>query len=319
MKKIFTHIASFFYAPVPKEMLGIFRVLVSGFALLQLLVLLPDWGWLYGPKGLIPWEISDALSTNGAPSLRTVSSVFGLSQNITVYIITTIYFLSLGGLFIGYKTRYMAAVAWLMHLIINTTGNLTAYGVETFTHIALFYCMVLPVGVSLSLDARKKICRVPGYLITLSVRVIQLHLCIMYLACGIEKAMGEQWWNGEAIWIAMQQDQFHHFNINWMAHFTLIPKLLCWGTLLLETFYPVAIFFSKTKRLWLAGIISMHLFIAVFLGLHLFGLLMMLLNISAFGLPYYGASIKTILKRCKLSIQYIKTFTVIKRKSALYP
>jgi len=290
MKKSYLEIYNFFTEPVAIETLGFFRIAVAGFALIQLLILLPDWMSFYGPHGLLPWIISDTLSTKHTPGLSDIAALASpvLSSNGTIYLITTIYFLSLAGLIAGYKTRLMGALAWLMHLILNTTGHFTAYGVETFTHIALFYCMVLPVGCCLSLDARKRNYVIPSAcLITLSVRVIQLHLCIMYLSCGIEKAMGYQWWNGEAIWIALQQDQFHEINVNWMPHFPIIPKLLCWGTLMVETLYPIGIFCSKTKKLWLAGIVAMHLSIAFFLGLHLFGSIMILLNIAAFGKHVY--------------------------------
>lgn len=286
MKNIFSGITGLFNKPAAPGTLGFFRIAVSAFALTQLFVLLPDWKWLYGPNGLLPWEISEALNTNNTPSLLLVSNLLehiDISPNTTLYIVTSVYFVSLAGLLIGFKTRLMGITAWLTHILLNTTAHFTAYGVETFLHIALFYCAVLPVGCSLSIDARKKQKAIPSYLITLSVRVIQLHLCIMYLACGIEKSMGAQWWNGEAIWIALQQDQFHQVNTGWMAQVPIVPKLLCWGTLLVETMYPVAIFYKKTKKLWLVSIISMHAFIAIFLGLQLFGSLMILLNLAAFG------------------------------------
>src|SRR6478735_439702 len=197
MKKIFSHISNLFFKPEAPETLAYFRIAISAFALVQLFVLLPDWMWLFGPQGLIPWEIGDALNTSNAPSLLFVSNLLApihISPTATVYLVTIIYFLSLTGLLIGFKTRLMAIVAWLMHLMLDTTGHFTAYGVETFLHIALFYCAVLPVGYRLSIDARKKQTPIPSYLITLSVRIIQLHLCMMYLACGIEKSLGGQWW-----------------------------------------------------------------------------------------------------------------------------
>ena len=287
MKKIISRISQLFFKPAEAETLAFFRIAVSVFALVQLFVLLPDWMWFYGPGGLLPWQISDALDTSNTPSLLFVSNLLShahISVNATVYIVTITYFLSLTGLLIGFKTRLMGMLAWLMHIILNTTGHFTAYGVETFLHIGLFYCMVLPVGCCRSVDALKKPNHViPSYLITLSVRLIQLHLCIMYLACGVEKSLGAQWWNGEAIWMALQQDQFHQVNTGWMAQIPLVPKLLCWGTLLTETLYPIAIFYKRTKKIWLISIISMHAFIAVFLGLQLFGGLMILLNLTAFG------------------------------------
>lgn len=286
MKTISAHIKNFFFQPVQANTLALFRIAVSTFALIQLFVLLPDWMWLYGPKGLLPWEISDALSTTQTPTFSFVANLLSslhISQESTLYIVTVVYILSLVGLLIGFKTRLMAILAWLMHIIFNSTGHFIAYGVETFLHIALFYCTVFPVGCRWSADAQKKRQDIHPYMITLSVRVIQLHLCIMYLSCGIEKCMGTQWWNGEAIWIAMQQDQFHRVNIDWMAQFPIVAKILCWGTLLVEGLYPIGMYWKKTKKIWLISIISMHAFIGIFLGLELFGGLMILLNFSIFG------------------------------------
>lgn len=286
MKKVFFPIQQFFLQPVPLQTLGCFRIATGAFALIQLFILLPDWMWFYGPQGIIPWEISDTLSTRYTPGMTDLSNLLSnvhLSANNTVYLVTILYFISLIGLIAGYKTRLMGICAWIMHLLLNTTGHFTAYGVETFTHIALFYCAVLPVGCCWSVDAIKSTSTLSSYLITLSVRIVQVHLCIMYMASGLEKAMGQQWWTGEAIWIAMQQDQFHQVNIDWMASVPIVPKILCIGTLVTEILYPVGMIWNKTKKLWFVAILSMHFFIAIFLGLQLFGGLMFLLNFSIFG------------------------------------
>ncbi|HRH48378.1 MAG TPA: HTTM domain-containing protein [Panacibacter sp.] len=315
MKKIYSGIKQLFFKQEATETLGFFRIAVSGFALIQLFVLLPDWMSFYGPKGLLPWEISDALSTTQTPSLLFISNLLQplrITPEATVYIITTAYLISLIGLLIGFKTRLMGALAWLMHIVLNTTGHFTAYGVETFTHIALFYCTVLPVGCCWSIDARNRPHKIPGYLITLSVRIIQLHLCIMYLACGIEKSMGSQWWNGEAIWIAMQQDQFHNVNIDWMASVPIVPNLLCWSTLVVESFYAAAIFWGKTKKIWLISIISMHAFIGIFLGLQLFGGLMILLNLAAFGNHCFPNLFTFNFPRLQTVIQLFKKHGILK-------
>lgn len=299
MKNISNPLSAFFTKPVPVQTLGAFRIAVGFFALVQLLVLLPDWMWLYGPQGILPWEVSDALSIRSTPALSHFAKVLSwinLSAQTTVYIITIIYFLSLLGLIAGYKTRLMAILAYLMHTALNTTGHFTAYGVEMFAHIALFYCVMLPVHVCWSVDARMRAVAVPPYLVTLSIRLIQLHLCIMYVASGLEKAWGVQWWNGEAIWIAMQQDQFHTVSIDWMAQVPLVPKLVCWGTLLVETLYPIGMLWPGTKKVWLIAILAMHAGIALFLGLHLFGALMFGLNLSIFGESCFPGLFSTSLK-----------------------
>ena len=292
MRNLISAVRLFFTRPVAIESLGLFRILVAAFALVQVIVLFPDWMTLYGPDGLLPWPLSDALSTTGTPAISDLKKLLiktGITDHGALYLVTTIYIIALAGLLAGFNTRFMAIMAWLMHLMLNTTGHFTAYGVETFTHISLFYCLVLPVGSSWSYDAYKKPVLVPSELSTLYLRLLQLHLCIMYLASGLEKSMGSQWWNGEAIWIALQQDQFNQFDISWMASVPWVPKVLGWGTLVIETLYPVGIFCASTKKWWLGSILLMHAGIAVFLGLHLFGALMIILNVAIFGQHVFPA------------------------------
>lgn len=291
MKKLYNRVYYFFTEALPVEILGVFRIAIAAFVLAQVIVLLPDWMRLFGPQGILPWTVSDALNTKGTPVLSWIASLFAyahISAESTVYILTVLYVIAVLLLLAGWQTRIAAIFAWLLHMILNSTGHLMAYGVETFTHIALFYCMVLPTGASLSLDRKKgKYRKLPPYLITLSIRLIQLHLCIMYCASGIEKALGEQWWNGEAVWRSLQQDQFRQFDTGWMAYTPVIPKLLGWITLVTEIAYPAGIYWNPTKKIWLAAITGMHLFILIFLGLYLFGALMILLNLAAFGSHCY--------------------------------
>jgi hypothetical protein len=51
----------------------------------------------------------------------------------------------------------------------------------------------------------------------------------------------------------------------------------------LETSYPIFIWPRRTRAIWLGSIIGMHAAIAVMMGLYLFGLIMVGLNVAAFG------------------------------------
>jgi hypothetical protein len=59
--------------------------------------------------------------------------------------------------------------------------------------------------------------------------------------------------------------------------------LSSWFTMAVETGYCVAMWVPRLRVVWMAGIIVLHLGIALFLGLRLFGVIMILLTISAFG------------------------------------
>jgi hypothetical protein len=182
---------------------------------------------------------------------------------------------------------------------------MAAYGVETFMHIALFYCIIMPVGDVFSWDHSFSRNTPPANeWNTLSIRVLQLHLCIVYVASGAEKAMGIQWWNGEAIWQTLMQGQFARFDMRWIAAYPLLAKVIGWSTLLLETGYPFFIWWRHTRPYGYAGIVMLHAGIAIFMGLQLFSCIMIIFNTAAFGWPYlkhaYQSTIQPLRERKRL-------------------
>jgi hypothetical protein len=54
----------------------------------------------------------------------------------------------------------------------------------------------------------------------------------------------------------------------------------------IELGYPVLIWPKKTRFWWLACILAMHVGIAVAMGLYVFALIMIVLNLAAFGTEY---------------------------------
>src|ERR1041385_5949663 len=52
---------------------------------------------------------------------------------------------------------------------------------------------------------------------------------------------------------------------------------------LLEVSYPIFIWIKKTRRVWLICILAMHAAIGLLMGLYLFALVMIVLNLAAFG------------------------------------
>ena len=52
---------------------------------------------------------------------------------------------------------------------------------------------------------------------------------------------------------------------------------------LLEVSYPIFIWMKKTRRVWLLCILAMHAAIGLLMGLYLFALVMIVMNVAAFG------------------------------------
>ena len=114
---------------------------------------------------------------------------------------------------------------------------------------------------------------------------MQVHLCVIYLAAGLDKAMGRQWWNGEAIWQTVSQPAFSTFDLSWLARHSWIPMLAGWGTLVVEIGYAFLIWPRRTRKVWCIATIGLHLGIGLFMGLVFFSSVMILLTGCLFLIP----------------------------------
>ena len=286
----------FFNQPLHPAPLGIFRMLIAAFTLLQAFLWYADWQAFLGKDAWIQWEISKAVVPEICLHISQVATgltYLGMDENQAVMTFFWIYAVCAFGLLLGYFTRFWAIFTWLCHYVIMCSIDIYVYGVDIFLQISLFYCMLMPVQKAFSLDALlRNIDTSPTWGVTLSVRVLQIHLCLAYLSAGYEKMLSVEWWNGNVLWRSLVQPDFRQFDFTWLARYPWLAILLSWFTMFIETFYGIAMWIPRVRIYWLLSIIALHIGICLFLGLWLFGLIMILLSISAFGFDIYQDLIK---------------------------
>ena len=289
-----TFLDKFFFRPASARPLAVIRIGIALILLAQAMMCASLFFEWYGTAGILQNDIGEQFSTWGVPHTTQIirlTAHLGMSERTTLEGLAALYVISLLALLIGFRTRSATFLSWLTHLIF-AKGHFTAYGVDLFAHITLFYGIFMPLGGVLSVDSLIKGPLSPSWTARLSLRVLQLHLCLVYFATGIEKSLGIQWRNGEAIWRSLMLPTYRHYDWGVIANVPWLALLLCWGTLIVEIGYPFFIFPRKTRPLWVLLVVSLHAGIAVFLGLHLFAALMALLTFSCFGLsPDPGAAI----------------------------
>ncbi len=282
----------FFHEPASALPLAAFRVGVAGVLLVQALCLAADVDALYGPTANVRWDVMDPQHGPTsihpfAPRVRTIADALAplsVAPQITARAVFAVYAISLVALLVGKKTRCTAVVAWLTHFALNNAAAATIYGVDLFAHIALFYCVVFPVGAALSFDARRRLPKdTSGN--RLALRVLQLHLCIVYFSSAIEKGMGEQWWNGEAVWRSMTLPGLAQFDVTWLAAVPFLAVIAGWSTLAVEAGYAFLIWPKRTRLPMALATIGMHAGIAVTMGLTSFSALMIVLTATVFVVP----------------------------------
>lgn len=270
--------------------LAVLRIGLSALLLLQALVLLWHRDWLLDAYGLVPWEVSEQWVNPALPTMSWVHSMLaplGASHVATANAVLGLHAAAAALLLAGRWTRVAAVVAWLTFLPIKQTGFLFLYGVGGMMLIALFYCVVMPVGRAWSLDARRSP-PPPDDGAMLPVMVLRIHLCIVYAAAGLTKAVGTQWWTGEAVWRALSLPQFAQFDAAPLASVPLLLQASTIAAMAIQVLYP----FLVWTRLRVPIVVLtelMHLGIAIILGLWMFSAMMMVLNLAAFGESVFDA------------------------------
>jgi hypothetical protein len=285
-RRIAAGFVRFVAAPASPAPLAVFRIGVASVLLFQALSLSQDLLDLYGSRGVVQWQVMDPTLHEFVPRMSWLTeglARLGVSDAAAVKGVFLVYVSALAALLLGYRTRWAAIAAYLTHLTMKSSAGASIYGVDSFAQIALFYCMWAPIGDALSLDrSAGRTTGEPSSLARLGLRVIQIHLCIMYLACALEKGSGDDWWNGEAIWCALMRSDLCGFDMSWLASVPLLPKLAGLGTLVIEGFYPIFVWPRRTRTFWALATISLHMGIAIFMGLVSFSAMMSVFTASMF-------------------------------------
>jgi hypothetical protein len=273
------------FARVSARPLAGLRVGLSLLLLLHLIWLSNDIFSLHGSRGIIPWELTDLLRDPWVPGLPTLAKALlplGISEHTAIVILLSVYAGSLFSLALGLQARISALLAWGLHLSFVTSGFASFYGVDRLANTFLFYLFLFPSGRAWTFESRSSETEtIPvGCL-----RVMQIHLCIIYLAAGLDKALGMQWWNGEAIWQAVSQPAFRTFDLSWLARHPWIPMLAGWATLAVEIGYAFGIWPRRSRKVWFTATLGLHLGIGLFMGLIFFSSVMILLSGCLFLIP----------------------------------
>lgn len=277
----------FLLAPARARPFAVLRIGLAAALLVQALQVAPMFLAFYHHGGLLRGPLLDAFTPTHLPALGRFAPTLaldGATEALALIAGGLLYVGSLVGVLVGWRTRAVTCSAWLLHWVFFALAPHTNYGVDMFANVYLFYLLWAPAGDALSLDRRaERASDRPRESSRLLLRVMQVHLCAAYLFSGVEKASGEQWRNGEAIWRSLTTQGYGAFDFTWLAQVPQLAVLAGWSVLIVEIGYPVFIWPQRTRRLWIAAIVAMHAGIGIFMGLHVFAAVMIVLTVSLFG------------------------------------
>lgn len=214
---------------------------------------------------------------------------------------------------VGLFTRVTSVLTWIACVGYIHRTQQVLFGMDTMMNLLLFYLMIGNSGAALSLDrliARYRAvraslrrsgtidantraflaCPPPSIAAGFALRLLQVHVCFIYMAAGLSKLKGGSWWSGQAFWDVAVNPEFTPLHYSWydwllrgMASKKFIYHAVCigsvWATLAIEISLP---FLVWTKFRWLILLLAtaMHAAIGVMMGLNLFELMMIIMFLS---------------------------------------
>jgi hypothetical protein len=227
---------------------------------------------------------------------------------------------------IGFCTRITSALVWFGSLTYIHRNVSILFGVDTMMNILLLYLMIGPSGAAFSVDrliqrwwrnakagyvqawyrfwkqpipAASEIAAptpvaeepAPSISANVAIRLLQCHVCIIYLMAGLAKLQGNAWWTGSAIWgtlgnyqfAPMQYDAYLAFLAFLGRHQLLYDIFMTGGglfTLAFEIGYAFLIWRPRLRWVILGAAFLLHGGIGLFMGLKTFSLMMLVMNMA---------------------------------------
>lgn len=198
----------------------------------------------------------------------------------------------------GLWSRVAAPVAFLLTASFANRNPAALYGFDQVLGFVTLYLCVNPGNGWLSFDywrdfrRRQKyagwrrvdtsqiVVAQPSISANIATRLIQLHLCLIYLVAGLAKLKGAAWWSGVAFWGAIGNLEYQTLDMTWLVNWPMIVSLLTVSALAWEISYTALVWNRWTRPLVLAFGVMVHGGIAVCFGMITFGLSMIVANVA---------------------------------------
>jgi hypothetical protein len=205
---------------------------------------------------------------------------------------------------IGFCTRLTGVLSWLGMLSYVHRSPTSLFGMDNIMNVVMLYLVIGPSGAALSVDRliarywasyqalrRHKPAPLfgpPARTISanFALRLLQVHICIVYIISGTSKLQGGVWWSGNAIWMTMANYEFSPMdNALYMAFLRLLSEhrwlweLFMTGgtffTLIFEISFAYLIWNRRLRWTMIVCAVLLHLGIAICMGLVAFSMIML--------------------------------------------
>ena len=250
--------------PIDPRPLAWFRSWLGLLSLVNLWLLWPDMPMWLGNDGVLPPAVHRELMGDTRISIFMITGY----SDAAIGLIRGLGLAGGLGLWLGIFPRCAAFCAWLAAVsyayrnmdILHSGDNLIRIGTFFLIFARSDGALSLPREVrrrffaQTSADADAHSGLVPAW----PQRILQIQLCVLYLAAGTWKAMGPTWRNGTAVGMVLQLGEFQRFPIPDFFLTPVMSQVMTYGTLAFELGFPVLIWIPKLRLPVLLAGLAFH-------------------------------------------------------------
>lgn len=229
------------------------------------------------------WEYKDLLYMSKSFYVQNESNILGYFNISTQYIKNNfqsfylIYVIIILLYFFGFGKKITAALLYIFYEFLQSLCPTIQNGGDNLLKFILLYMVFINSYDYFSIKPK----RIDNYesekfnhfLSNIFGYSICLHLCLAYFISAIHKIHTDVWFNGVATYYTLSLERFRGTNWNLsLAKNGYFVTISTYGTILIELFYPILIWFNKTRNILIISAIVLHLSIYLLMMIYDFQL-----------------------------------------------
>jgi hypothetical protein len=180
------------------------------------------------------------------------------------------------GLLLGYKTRWMTVIVWILISSIHVRNPLILSGGDLLLRLLLFWGMFVPLGATWSLD-RWRTRTAPQFsmrFFSIGSMALFLQIAFMYWFTAALKTGPEWREDGSALFFVLRRPLYTTPIGEWLQQFPEFLRILSYGTMVVEIVAPILLFSpiwtGKLRMVAIPALIGLHVGIILTMSIGLF-------------------------------------------------
>jgi hypothetical protein len=257
-----------------------FAIIRIGYAvclLINLAVWFPYLDVWFTDAGVLPLAAAKQFRHHNAWSLLDFAPTTSKSVGFCAFIFAAhSLFLALGCFT---KINAIASFVWLVSF---QNRNIMILDGEDVVLRMIGFCLIfMPGGACWSIDSWRRRGGdgfAESHRSGFGLRLLQLQMCVIFFSAALCKLQGELWWNGTAMYYITRLEMFMpKFPVpSVLGDTPMMIKLMTWGSMAVEFFIPLLLWFRETRRFALVTAIAFDLACEYSMNLFLFHWIMIL-------------------------------------------